>query len=115
VLPAKWSKLRKPGPTVDPLVSLLSLLHALTRPTVAGSAGANTQIHAVIESSGATAAGLPAGSGEAQVLLTLDSRRHVTAVAVTTTVTRPTGGPVRISVITRYGSFNTVKPIKSPV
>ncbi len=114
VLPAKWSKARKPV-AVDSAVSLLNLLGNITQPSSAGSTSASATIRGIVPAASAVKAGLPMGSKDTVVVLALDASDHVVAVSFTTTVTRPGVKPIGIAVRTTYGMFNAVRVIKAPV
>jgi hypothetical protein len=114
VLPARWSKLRKPGRSLDPLTSLLALLRSLQDPrTTPGSR--DTGLRAVVPASAAAAGGLPVGSAAAVIRLTFDAGHRVTSATINTTVSRTGQRPVQVSLSTHYGTFNKVSALRAPV
>lgn len=110
--PAGWKALAKPGPTVDPLASLLPLLASVTQPTLTGR-----HLTGQVAASSLSRAGLaPAGAApnaSTPVSFSLDVAGHVTAVQLQITVKAGTQTLV-LSEATSFSQFNTAPAIRAP-
>lgn len=112
VPPAAWKALAKPGPTVDPVASLLPLLTGLTHPTLTGPT-----LRGTVASSVLTAAGLAPTGGTSTapctVTFTLDAADHVMSVALSLKVKAGTQ-TLTLDEVTVFSEFNTAPAINAP-
>lgn len=112
VPPATWKLLAKPGPSVDPLTSLIGLLGHFTPQSRNGHTLRGTVAGSVLVASGLA----PAGSRSAAmtpVSFTLDATGHVTGLALVLELRAGTL-TLHLTETVRYGAFNRVAPIRAP-
>ncbi|HET6816759.1 MAG TPA: hypothetical protein VFH66_05985 [Mycobacteriales bacterium] len=112
VVPGRWSRLRHPRRLADPTASLLQILGALV-PTGMGHAQDITAVHGFLPIAAAARAGLPA-TRPADVTVTMDGRRRVLALDVTTK-TQAAGRDVTVTLRATYDAFGRVARIRKPV
>jgi hypothetical protein len=112
VPPGAWKALSKPGPTVDPIASLLPLLANLSEPALSGLALTGKVPATVLSKAGLAPAGA-APSAATPVRFALDAAGHVTAVTLRLTVKAGTQTLV-LDEITSFTQFNKVAAIKAP-
>jgi hypothetical protein len=112
VPPAAWKALTKPGPTVDPIASLLPLLSSLHQPTLTGRTLTGTVPASVLSQAGLAPAGA-APAASTPVRLILDPAGHVTSVTLRLTLKAGTQTLV-LDEATSYAQFNKAAAIKAP-
>jgi hypothetical protein len=110
-----WSRAKSTASPVDPASSLIKLLRAVQAPTVSSAGPSQMVLHSVIPATATRAAGLAAGSGAADVTITLNAHHQVTRLQIRADVARPGNATAHVSLVTDYGSFNAVPPLKPPV
>lgn len=112
VSPAPWKALAKPGPTVDPIASLLPLLSHLDQPTLTGRVLSGNVPASVLSQTGLAPTGA-APAATTPVRLTLDPTGHVTSVTLRLTL-KAGAQTLLLDETTSYAQFNTAPPIKAP-
>lgn len=112
VPPAAWKALTKPGPTVDPVASLVPLLTGLTDPTLTARTLRGTVASGVLTAAGLAPAGAPSTARSA-VTFTLDAAGHVTSVSLSLKVKAGTQ-TLTLDELTTFNQFNTAPAIKAP-
>jgi uncharacterized protein YceK len=110
-----WSRARSTTSPVDPASSLIKLLRAVQAPTVGSAGPGQMLLHSLIPATATRAAGLSAGSGAADVTITLNAHHQVTRLQIRTDVTRPGNATAHVSLTTDYANFNAVPPLRPPV
>lgn len=112
VPPAGWKALAKPGPTVDPIASLLPLLSNLTQPALTGRALSGAVPAGVLSQAGLAPAGA-APSASTPIRFALDPEGHVTSVTLRLSL-KAGSQTLVLDETTSYAQFNRVAPIKAP-
>lgn len=111
-VPGTWSKLATPKSVVNPTATLVALLRELTPTAVSRSSG-DTRVVGVLAANAAKSAGIPATGAPATAVVLLDRQSRVIAVTLRGTTTAGSH-VVHLSVISRYGHFDHVAPIRRP-
>jgi hypothetical protein len=111
-VPGQWSKLATPKAVVNPTATLLALLKQMT-PTGVSHPSGNARVDGVLAAAAAKAVGIPATGSPANAVVLIDRRGRVIAVTLRGTATAG-NSVVHVSVISRYGHFGHVQPIKHP-
>lgn len=111
-VPGQWAKVAKPRAVVHPDTTLLELLNRLTPTAVSFRAGV-TRVVGVLAPGAAAAVGIPATGAPAAARVLIDRQGRVVAVALRGTATAGTH-VVHVSVVTHYGHFGHVPPIRHP-
>ncbi|GAC1607515.1 MAG: hypothetical protein NVS3B26_01130 [Mycobacteriales bacterium] len=112
VPPGSWKALARPGATVDPLASLLALLHALSAPSMTGHSLPGQVPAAVLSQAGLAPAGAAANTST-PVTLALDGESRVTAVSLRLPIDAG-GHQLLLAESTVFSRFNAVLPIRPP-
>ena len=111
-VPGQWSKLAKPKAIVHPDATLLALLSRLT-PTAVSFHSGETRVTGVVAPGAAASVGIPATGAPAAASVVIDNQGHVVAITLRGTATAGSH-VVHVSVVTHYGHFGHVQPIRRP-